>query len=54
MIRSGAVHGGSKSSESHDHVTVRFTSIDEREYDAYIAVDGYYRIDFTKCQLWKK
>jgi hypothetical protein len=49
------VHGGSKSSESHDHITVQFTTIDgKQKYDAHIAVDGQYGIDYAKCQLWKK
>lgn len=54
VMYSGAVHGGSKSSESHDHITVRFTTIDEQRYDAHIAVDGHYGIDYKKCQLWKR
>jgi hypothetical protein len=50
---SGGVHGGSKSSESHDHVTVRYTTITGDKYDAHIAVNGY-TIDYAKSKLWKK
>jgi len=49
----GGVHGGSKSSESHDHVTVRYTTITGDKYDAHIAVNGY-TIDYAKSKLWKK
>jgi hypothetical protein len=49
------VHGGSKSSESHDHITVQFTTADEKtKYDAHIAVEREYGINYAKCQLWKK
>lgn len=53
MRHSGAVHGGSKSSESHNHVTVKFKDITGQDYDAHIAVTSHYGISYSASHLWK-